>query len=396
MNKEKCMKNNVLIVRMGVILALVALLFAVCSTVSDDDEPTPEPTSVDGISNITYEELRSTTVGNATEMEVFLTSFNNEEYEDCIVAIGDSFTLDVVTLSSRSSSAVLIITSEGFGEKTISLSSLSIGSGVSLVLEKDVTLEGLDSGERLVQIGSGGAFTMKTGSKVHGNTGGGVFVDGGTFTMSGGEISGNTVSASHFACGGGVFVSWKGTFTMSGGEISGNTVSGSFSLGGGVYVYRNGTFTMSGGAISGNTASDGGGVCVRGGMFTMSSGEISSNTAFNGGGVYAGGTFTMSGGAISSNTASNGGGVYVYNNTSAISVDKYVYTLYLNGIFTKQSGGVIYGSNGGSLKNSASNGPAVYVYFEEKSRSTTYKRNTTAGAGVLLDSAKSGSAGGWQ
>jgi hypothetical protein len=81
---------------------------------------------------------------------------------------------------------------------------------------------------------------------------------------------------------------------MSGGEISGHSV---YFSGGGVAV-DSGTFTMSGGEISGNSAASGGGVGVGGGTFTMSGGEISGNTAvYGGGGVYVNnGTFTMSGG----------------------------------------------------------------------------------------------------
>ena len=52
---------------------------------------------------------------------------------------------------------------------------------------------------------------------------GGVKVEGGTFNLLGGEITGNTAAGS----GGGVYVSNGigsiGKFTMSGGEISGNT-----------------------------------------------------------------------------------------------------------------------------------------------------------------------------
>ena len=59
------------------------------------------------------------------------------------------------------------------------------------------------------------------------NKGSLVYVGGGTFTMNGGVISGNTASA------GGVYVvGSNSTFTMNGGEISGNTAD----LGGGVYV----------------------------------------------------------------------------------------------------------------------------------------------------------------
>jgi hypothetical protein len=313
------------------------------------------------------------------EMEGFLALFNTEEYEECTIALADSFSLDRVTLSDNSSGTVLIIKSEGAGEKTLSLASLSIGSGVSLVLEENVTLEGLDTGNYLVWVaGNGGAFTMEEGSKVHGNTGGGVYVGSdGTFTMNGGEISGNSISNA----GGGVVV--YGTFTMSGGEISDNSAF----YGGGVCVYNSGTFTMSGGEVSDNTASGGGGgvyVSGSGTFFTMNGGEVSGNTlsaaysAAYGGGVYVnGGTFTMNGGEISSNSVSSsyGGGVYVGS----------------GGTFTKQSGGVIYGSNAGSLSNSASNrGQAVYVDSGSK------QRNSTAGEGVTLDSSKSGSAGGWE
>jgi hypothetical protein len=239
---------------------------------------------------------------------------------------------------------------------------------------------------------NGGTFTM-SGGEISGNTassssGGGVYVaSGGTFTMSGGEISGNTASPSSSSSypGGGVYVASGGTFTMSGGEISGNTAS---SRGGGVFVYSSGTFTMEGGAISGNTASSssygGGGVFVSGGTFTMSGGEISGNTAsFNGGGVYvySSGTFAMSGGKISGNTTSyEGGGVYVVN----------------DGTFTKQTGAVIYGSDAeDGLKNTATNdssyGHAVYV-----ASSPAKIRSTTADSSLALNSGVKGAAGGWE
>jgi hypothetical protein len=352
----------------------------------------------------TTEELRSpVTVRSATEMNQVLALFNNDEYGECTLVLADSFSLDAVALSRSSGSAVLAITSEG-ADKTLSLSSLSIGSGVSLVLE-EATLEGLDKGDWLVKIGSNGAFTMKAGSKVHGNSGGGVYLNGGTFALEGGAISGNSRSSSSGSSyGGGVYLK-SGTFIMSGGAISGNSLSTtsststSASRGGGVYM-EGGTFTMSNGTISGNSASAsyansyascGGGVFVEGGTFTLIGGTISGNSVscsasrstFGGGvNINDGGTFTMSGGAISGNSLSSptdtyGGGVYVQNAT-----------------FTKQSGGIIYGSDGGSLQNSANYGKAVYGY--NSSSNTTYKRNTTAGNGVTLNSNTSGNAGGWE
>jgi hypothetical protein len=175
--------------------------------------------------------------------------------------------------------------------------------------------------------------------------------------MSGGEISGNTASASAYndynagVYGGGVYNA--GTFTMESGTISGNAASAYASASGGGGVYNTGTFTMSGGEISGHTlsgSSDGGGVLVYTGTFTMENGTISGNTAVIGGGVYAQGTFN------------------------------------------KQYLGVIYGSDDSALKNTASSdgsGHAVYT-------GSGYRRDTTAGRGVILDSSISGAAGGWE
>jgi parallel beta-helix repeat protein len=206
---------------------------------------------------------------------------------------------------------------------------------------------------------SGNTAASTASSSSYGGYAGGVYVSGGTFTMNGGTINGNTASSSYstsYGYGGGIYIS-SGTFTMNDGTVGGNTAS---YYGGGVYVSGSGTaFTMSGGAISGNTAS-----------------------TYGGGGIFVnGGTFTMSGGAISGNTASTyGGGVYVYS----------------SGTFTKQVGGVVYGSDANEgLKNTATDGDsyghAVYV-----NSSPAKLRNTTAGYGGTLDSAISGSAGGWE
>jgi hypothetical protein len=64
--------------------------------------------------------------------------------------------------------------------------------------------------------------------------------------MQSGKITDNTTSAS----GGGVYVNF-GTFTMQSGEISGNTTTVYNSYGGGVYVASSGTFTKTGGTITG-------------------------------------------------------------------------------------------------------------------------------------------------
>ena len=108
------------------------------------------------------------------------------------------------------------------------------------------------------------------------------------------------------------------TVTVTGGVITGGS---SLGFGGGVLVQSTGSFTLSGGSISGNGAGRGGGVYVNDGSFTMTGGSISGNTAFEGGGVYVdnGSSFTLSGGSISGNSADDGGGVYVSDGSFTLS-----------------------------------------------------------------------------
>jgi hypothetical protein len=178
------------------------------------------------------------------------------------------------------------------------------------------TISGNRSGGVFVSA-STGSFTMNGGT-ISGNSdgnGGGVYVAGGVFSMNGGSINTNTASVN----GAGVYVTddsgVNGRFTMTGGSIKGNTANSS---GGGVYVDTSGGFEMTGGTIGGSVPADanisgsGGGVYVNGGAFTMNDGTISLNAANsyvsggNGGGVYlSSGSFTMNGGTISGNTARN-------------------------------------------------------------------------------------------
>ena len=88
--------------------------------------------------------------------------------------------------------------------------------------------------------------------------------------------------------GGGVYVD-GGSFTMTGGSVSYNTAEHG---GGGVYVFR-GSFTMSGGSVSDNTALDGGGIYVNNGNFNVFgtpriTGNVKGGTISNG--VLSGGT----------------------------------------------------------------------------------------------------------
>ncbi|MDR1300948.1 MAG: hypothetical protein LBK43_00550 [Treponema sp.] len=242
-----------------------------------------------------------------------------------------------ITLTIKGNGNTVGLDPEGSNGNLLTLGAES-GSNLILILE-DITLQGKDNNTAsLVQVKDGGTLELKDGSVLTGNTttsgnGGGVSIAaGGTLTMSGGEISGNTASNGS-AHGGGVYVAKDGKFTMSDGVISGNTTpttgSGGNRGGGGVFVDGGGTFDMSGGEVSGNTSSyDGGGVFVygSGGKFTMTGGTISDNRATYGGGVYAsaGGEFKMSGGVIygsgaGEDKANTGNGAAFYKNGGGIS-----------------------------------------------------------------------------
>jgi hypothetical protein len=280
----------------------------------------------------------------------------------------------------------------------------TVNAGASLTLggsrSGSLTLDGgkddgINAASALVTV-DGGTLNMGDGVTLENNNnsgsyGGGVYVESGMFTMSGGTISNNTATSTDYGEGGGVYVGEGGEFIMSGGTISYNTAT--HSNGGSVHV-ESSTFTMSGGTVSNNT---GGGVCVRGSEFTMSYGTISGNTASNysGGGVLiltsevtmSGGTisdntskegggvcvwsgeFTMSGGIINGNTATlNGGGVYIQLGTFNITAGE------INGNSANSRGGGVYQGTGstftmsggtingstGSQQNTAPSGGAAY------------------------------------
>ena len=225
---------------------------------------------------------------------------------------------------------------------------------------------------------NGGSITGNTAA----NNGGGVYAFSGTFTMNDGTIAGNKATAKN---GGGVYANGSTTFTMTGGTIGGSTAAdaNTAKYGGGVYV-KNGTFTMSGGKVTGNSATEdgggvrldkgtfhmsgsavisrnttdtyGGGVDVNNGSFTMSGGSITGNNAagdspnWSGGGgvfVYDGGSFTMSGGSITGNNAIRGGGVELTGSgTMTVSGSVQITNNWQKGTLNSASGVYEKGSSG--------------------------------------------------
>ena len=194
-------------------------------------------------------------------------------------------------------------------------------NGGGIVCEGNLTLDNCEVSNNSAKYGggvyvSGGTFTM-TGGKISENTssitgeGGGVYVEGGTFTIENDALISENTSCGN---GGGVFAE-GGIITINGGSISENIFSNNGYGGGGIYLKGTAKLTMTGGKISNNYPeykdfSDdtfGGGVYVSSGIFKMEGGEISNNYGLYGGGVATAteGSFSMSGGTISGNIVTN-------------------------------------------------------------------------------------------
>ena len=194
-----------------------------------------------------------------------------------------------------------------------------------------------------ITVGSGATLTLTdcTGmGKLQGSrSGSGVSINGGTFNLYGGTITGfvNGVEiGSHND------IKTGSSFTMYGGTITSNEAGSS--AGGGVFLISTTnsnvtapSFTMHGGTISNNTAgaSDGGG-----------------------GGVYVGEkcSFTMDGGTITGNTATagNGGGIYIHFNAGNVSISNATITgnkASATGNTSYGHGGGIYSERGVTVKN---------------------------------------------
>lgn len=190
-----------------------------------------------------------------------------------------------------------------------SSSLITVGTGGTLNITEGATIQNnrLSAGDGGGIRVNGGTVNMTGGTitKCQGeNFGGGVYIDSGTFTMSGGTIDNcfATYQTNDTRGGGGVTVRGTGTFNMSGDATIQNCRA---RMGGGVYVDGK-AFNMSGGTIQNNTAEGtqinglwgGGGVFVTGaGSFTLTGGTISNNnvsgTSATGGAISLNGTPTF-------------------------------------------------------------------------------------------------------
>ena len=240
--------------------------------------------------------------------------------------------------------------------------------------------------------------------------GGGVFLAGGSLTISGNaQITGNHADSGR-GRGGGIFVGtvetyydasqWSGIITLQDNAVIANN---SAETGAGVYlsgmlegknVSRDrapaGQLTMNGGSITGNIATEnGGGVYVDASIdpvgqswapekkleqatLIINSGSIQNNEAVNGAGVYVVGYWNkisgesitkpgvlyLNGGSITGNIATeNGGGVYIYGHRTSVSDEAELFELKMTGGMIQKN---IADKNGGGIFTDGSDKSSTY------------------------------------
>ena len=181
----------------------------------------------------------------------------------------------------------------------------------------------------------GGTFEMHDSSKITGcsaNKGGAIFVNGATVNITNGTLKGNEAAEA----GGAIYAQKQkdgptSTVTISGGTIGGtgtgekNKVTGKWHFGGGIFVNDDCTLTLDSVRIIGNEAWRAGGVRANRSTVNMTNCTIKNNKTTGdddsgGGGVYTFmGRLTMTGCTITGNeAATNGGGLNVEGTTTNI------------------------------------------------------------------------------
>ena len=234
-----------------------------------------------------------------------------------------------ITVGSGATLTLTDCTGTGKLQGSRSGSGVSINGGTFNLYGGTITgfVNGVEIGSHN-DIQTGSSFTMYggtiTSNEAGRSAGGGVFLIGTTnsnvtapsFTMHGGTISNNTAGASDGG-GGGVYVGEKCSFTMDGGTITGNTATAG--NGGGIYIHFNaGNVSISNATITGNKAS------------------ATGNTGYgHGGGIYSQRGVTVKNVTITGNNSTyEGGGIYgkgAITLTDATVTDNNHYDVYYDG-----------------------------------------------------------------
>jgi predicted outer membrane repeat protein len=166
---------------------------------------------------------------------------------------------------------------------------------------------------------------------INSSSGGGLYNDSGTVTISNSTFSNNSGRS-----GGAIYNSGSsGTVTIINSTLSGNsavrgcgaicndgtltithsTLSGNSAGRSGGAIYNDGTVTITHSTLSGNSSSNNvGGAIVNYTTLTITHSTLSGNSGIEGGAIYNEGALTVSNSTLSGNSSSSGGGaIYSYN-----------------------------------------------------------------------------------
>lgn len=192
---------------------------------------------------------------------VLLDDYSREFHAPSIPQVTDPAPYEAVVKVETTTPLTLTITSDTGNQYSIDANGsasffqrvLYISKNVTVTLE-NITLKGGYCGQG-GGIRNQGTLFIKEGTLITNNTNGGGVYNEGIFTMTAGEISGNT----NYGNGGGVYNG--GTFTMNGGIIKGNRISlGSPNKGAGLYKHPDSINTINATIKenygSGNTSDD--------------------------------------------------------------------------------------------------------------------------------------------
>lgn len=243
-------------------------------------------------------------------------------------------------------------------------------------LTKDIVMTGavtVNNGNRLTIDLNGHTLTAAENSRAF-------FIQNGALTIED-SIGGGVIQGSGTVNGYGGAILMNGSdsnnaLTLAGGTIRGFTATD----GGGVYV-SGGSFEMSGGTISAcNAANAGGGVYVSSGSFEMSGGSIENCTAHEGAGVKVlassgKASFSMSGSGEIKNCNQDGVSIAAIGGTSEFSMS--------GGTIEDNSGFGVWGDNGSAVMSGGSvKGSERYdIYIGSRAALTV--KNTQVGGTVL-------------
>ncbi len=292
-------------------LVTICLMAAICAVASADNAEN-------------WTDLTALISGPGNMVSITLSADISADRNDEVLTIpaGKTVTIDLNghTLSRGtvgiSSGQYLMIVSEGAvcriqGSGTMTDQEAEVTRYALILNNGTLTLDGAALRGNSLCIKNTGTVTMNSGSMTSASNS--AIESAGadsSFTMNGGSISG--IQFNFIDCGAVKLIG--GSFTMTGGEITEN-------IGRPAIWCQEGTMVMTGGTISDNDCvSSYGYGCVfcRDSDFTMTGGQITGNTGRIAGGVFAGSsskTFSMTGGSITGNTGvkedtSRGGGVY--------------------------------------------------------------------------------------